>query len=152
MKITDSMINKGNTRANFQGQYINKFSNEPVNPNIGVLTGEAKKRIKLERNLVEEGIAKAENTSHRGFKKKIFNSNNKPLFWSKSDFTPFKAGGFTYENGAGRGGEFTTTKNKNYKPTFGVAGSGVINADKPSGEVNPFPVKSRKSVKKSNRK
>ena len=147
MKITTNAINKGNTRSVFSGQFINNFKDPVYNPKVRTSrVGLAKSKI--ERRIIDEGIARAENASNRGFKKKIY-SGTKPLFWDKSDFSPLKAGDFTNLSGYYRGGD-AYQSNKNYKPEFGIAGTGTISADKPSGEVNPFPIKVRKSVKRSN--
>lgn len=151
MKITQTSINQGNRRAVFSGQFNNNFKETPYNPKVNVYNTKVKGNLKIDRRDVDIGKFRAETSSQRGFKKQQIYEGKKPLFWSSADFTPLKAGGFTYDSGVGRGGEFTTTPNKNYKPAFGVAGTGGINADKPAGQVNPYPIKVRKSVKKSNR-
>lgn len=149
MKITPESINKGNMRSVFSGNFINNFSDIVVNPQVNTRRKQIVKSV-LSRSVVDEGHARAGNVDNRGFKKKIY-SGTKPLFWDKKDFTPLKAGGFTYENGMFRGGK-SYEGNKHYKPEFGVAGSGEKNADKPSGQVNPFPIKPRRSVIKDNKK
>jgi hypothetical protein len=147
MKITTKAINSGNTRSVFSGQFINNFKDPVYNPKVRT-SRKGLAKSKIERRIIDEGIARAENANNRGFKKKIY-SGTKPLFWDKSDFSPLKAGDFTNLSGYYRGGD-AYQSNKNYKPEFGMAGTGTINADKPSGEVLFAPIKVRKSVKKDN--
>ena len=151
MKITQKSINSGNRRASFSGQFINNFKEVPFNPTVNVYNKSVKGNIKIDRKDIDIGNFRANSTSQSGFKSKQIYNGRRPLFWSSKDFTPLKVGGFAYNSGVGRGGEFATNPNKNYKPSMGIAGSGVINADKPTGQINPFPIKVRKSVKKSNR-
>lgn len=151
MKITQSAITNGNRRASFSGEFMNNFKETVYNPKPNVYNKKVKGNLKLDRTDIDIGKFRAETSSQRGFKKKQIYEGKKPLFWSSADFSPLKAGGFSYSSGVGRGGEWDASSNKNYKPSYGVAGSGSISADKPSGQVNPFPIKPRKSVKRSNK-
>tara|TARA_R110000772_G_scaffold27502_1_gene69888 strand:- start:49 stop:516 length:468 start_codon:yes stop_codon:yes gene_type:complete len=154
IKISTQQINAGNKRASFSGNFKNNFSQVGFNPKLKPARVRPSQKMTLDRKSVDLGKFRAESASQRGFKKKQTHEGQKPVFWNSSEFDAMRVGGLSYDSGAGRGGEFSTQAGgaTSYKPAFGVAGTGKMDADKPTGQINPFPVKVRKSVKKSNRK
>jgi hypothetical protein len=151
MKITREQINKGIRREAFAGMYQNKFDTPAQNPKINTFRSVAGGQKRLPREDVDIGKYRAETATQRGFKKRLDYNGERPMFWSPANFNPNLVGGNTYDSGAGRGGQFTTQQVlPKYKPAFGIAGTGQQSADKPMGQVNPFPIKIKASVRQDN--
>ena len=154
-KIKPATIHDGIVRASYSGNFVNKFNDIKVTPKINSLMKVNRNRIMLDREAVDMGRFRADNSSQRGYKTKVdVFDGNKPLFFRQSDFAQFRAGGFSQNSGAGKGGEFSVMEGKTqkYKPEFGIAGSGGKTIENPTGNPNPFAISDNRKVSKSKKK
>ncbi len=140
-KITPENLYSGIRRAEIHGRhrleqhnvYTRKQTLKPARNN--------KNLSKLNPRAVEDAEFGANNTDRRGLRSKMEFRGHAPVRWMpEKDYRP-EMSGYTADRGAFQGGRDGTTKGKrgDYSQAFGVSGK--------RGEINPFPIKSSKSVK-----